>query len=68
MMTTKLYLLSKKLHRLLVLIIAVMTVIMGGTGLLLKYEFITEKLQFISIGLIKYIHSSLSIYFVLALS
>ncbi|VVA43985.1 conserved hypothetical protein [Candidatus Roizmanbacteria bacterium] len=60
---TNLYLLSRKIHRLLVLIIAVIGVLMAGTGTLLKYTFISEKLTFIDLGLIRFLHNNLSPYF-----
>jgi hypothetical protein len=61
-----LYLLSKKIHRILVLIISMLTIIMGGTGLLMKYPSIAQRF-FVNKGFITYIHNNLSIYFVLAL-
>ena len=63
MMSTNLYLLAKKIHRLLVLIIAVIGVLMAGTGILLKYTFISKKLIFIDLGLIRSLHNNLSPYF-----
>lgn len=60
---TNLYILSRKIHRILVLIISVIGILMAGTGILLKYTFIAIKFTFIDLGLIKFIHSNLSPYF-----
>ncbi|VVA44469.1 conserved hypothetical protein [Candidatus Roizmanbacteria bacterium] len=63
MMSTSLYLLAKKIHRLLVLIIAVIGVLMAVTGTLLKYTLISKKLTFIDLGLMRSLHNNLSPYF-----
>ena len=57
------FLLSKKIHRFLVIIIATIGVLMAGTGILLKYTIISKKLTFIDLGLIRSLHNNLSPYF-----
>lgn len=64
-MMIKLYLFSKKIHRVLVLIITVIGVLMSITGVLLKYTFISTKFSFIDLGLIRFIHNNLSPFFVI---
>ncbi len=64
MISTNLYLLAKKIHRFLVIIISVIGLLMAGTGTLLKYTFISKKLTFIDLGLIRSFHNNLSPYFV----
>ncbi len=59
-MMTNLYILSRKFHRILVLIISVVGLLMALTGMLLKYTFIATKFTFIDLGLIRYIHNNLS--------
>ncbi|KKP87038.1 MAG: hypothetical protein UR89_C0008G0010 [Candidatus Roizmanbacteria bacterium GW2011_GWA2_35_8] len=59
----KLYLFSKKVHRFLVVIIAVIGLTMSLTGILLKYPFISEKLVYIDLITIRYIHNNLSPFF-----
>ena len=63
MISTNLYLLAKKIHRFLVIIISVIGLLMAGTGTLLKYTFISKKLTFIDLGLIRSFHNNLSPYF-----
>ena len=58
-----LYVLSRKIHRILVLIISVIGLLMAGTGIMLKYTFISERLTFIDLGLIRFLHNNLSPYF-----
>lgn len=58
-----LYILSRKIHRILVLIISVIGILMAITGILLKYTFIATKLTFIDLGLIRFIHNNLSPFF-----
>lgn len=54
------YLLSRKIHRILVLIISVVGLLMALTGMLLKYTLIATKFTFIDLDLIRYIHNNLS--------
>ena len=63
MISANLFLLSKKIHRFLVIIIATIGVLMAGTGILLKYTIISKKLTFIDLGLIRSLHNNLSPYF-----
>jgi len=55
---TKYYLLAKKFHRILVLIITVFSLLMGITGLMLKYP--TLSFNLINLGLVRYLHNQLS--------
>ncbi|MEK7597208.1 MAG: hypothetical protein AAB441_01025 [Patescibacteria group bacterium] len=64
MISINLYVSSRKIHRFLVLIISVIGLLMAGTGTLLKYTFISKKLTFIDLGLIRSFHNNLSPYFV----
>ena len=63
---TKLYLLSKTIHRFLVIITSITTLMMAITGILLKYPLWINSLN-IDIGLIRFIHNNLSILFTLIL-
>jgi hypothetical protein len=60
-MLVKLYLWAKKIHRLLVLIISALTLVMAGTGLLMKYPKLAGGA--IDLGLMRYLHNQLSVYF-----
>ncbi|NTU46480.1 hypothetical protein HGA88_02545 [Candidatus Roizmanbacteria bacterium] len=60
MTDTKLYLLSKKIHRICVLIITALTFFMAGTGSYLKFTFVSTLFSFIDFGLVRTIHSNLS--------
>lgn len=65
---TKLYLWSKKIHRLSILAVSFLSLIMAVTGLLLKYSlFAATHLKFINPGLIRYLHNQLSPLFALTL-
>lgn len=58
------YQLSRKIHRLLVLLITALALVMSGSGLLLKYpEFVSRSLSFINLGLLRYVHNRLSPWF-----
>lgn len=57
-----LYLLAKKIHRLLVLLITFLTVVMAGTGILMKYS-----IAVIDLGMTRYIHNKLSVIFTVTL-
>lgn len=56
----KLYLLSKKIHRILVLIISVIGILMAITGIILKYTFIATKFTFVDLGSVRFVHNNLS--------
>lgn len=60
----KLYLFSKSIHRILVILISVVGLFMAVTGILLKYTFLVTKLSFFDLGLIRYLHNNLSPIFV----
>ncbi|MDO8610702.1 MAG: hypothetical protein Q7R95_09220 [bacterium] len=64
---TKLYLLSRKIHRILVVIITLLTLLMAGTGLLLKYTFIAASIGITNLSLLRSLHNNLSPFFTIAL-
>lgn len=64
---TKLIIFTRKIHRIFVLIIAVLSIIMAFSGIILKYPFISTKMTFIDLGMIRYIHNQLSPFFTIAL-
>ena len=67
-MNPKFFLLSKKIHRLLVLAISVLILFMAATGAALKFSgFFSKYLPFLNLGLVRYLHSGLSLYFTAAL-
>ncbi|NTU73303.1 hypothetical protein HGB07_03995 [Candidatus Roizmanbacteria bacterium] len=62
------YLWSKKIHRVLMFVISITTIIMGTTGILLKYSFVTTKfLPFIDLGAMRYVHNNVSPLFTILL-
>jgi uncharacterized iron-regulated membrane protein len=62
---TKFYVLSRKLHRFLVLILTAMTLIMAASGIAIKYYWQPFGLD---LGLLRYVHNQLSLIFTIALS
>lgn len=66
MKMTKLYLFSRMIHRVLVLIILVSTFIMTTTGIILKFNSLADFLQ-IDLAMIRFIHNNFSIVFSLVL-
>ena len=59
---------SRKIHRILVLIILTLGLTMTVTGALLKYTVIArEYLTFVDLGFVRYLHNQLSTYFGIAL-
>lgn len=64
---SNLYLLSRKIHRILVLLITVSTLVMAFTGMILKNPGIGQTLG-LNPGLIRYLHNNFSLVFVLILS
>jgi uncharacterized iron-regulated membrane protein len=64
-MMTKLYLLSKVLHRVSLYFTSLLIVFMSLTGICLKYP--QANLFHLDMGLIRSLHSNFSLYFVLAL-
>ncbi|PIY71603.1 hypothetical protein COY87_05335 [Candidatus Roizmanbacteria bacterium CG_4_10_14_0_8_um_filter_33_9] len=63
---TKLYLLSKQIHNLLVVFISVTGVAMALTGTILKFPFITNLFPFINYQLVRQLHNQLSLIFTFA--
>ncbi len=58
------FLLSKKIHRLLVLLISALILVMATSGLLLKYpDFVSRSMSFVDLGLLRYVHNRLSPWF-----
>ena len=60
------YLLSKSVHRYLVVIISVLTILMAGTGIMLKYGWLSKMLR-LDQGMIRFLHNNLSVVFTVAL-
>lgn len=68
MKMTKIYLYARAIHRFLVIIIAVLTLIMAGTGLVLRQVSEGKNLpESIDVNLARYIHNQLSILFTIIL-
>lgn len=63
MITIKALILARKIHRLFVLLTSVIVLIMATTGIILKYPIVFSNLSFVDIGLIRFLHNSLSPYF-----
>lgn len=63
MISPSLYLLAKKIHRMLVFVIIVVGFTMSLTGILLKYSFLATKFDFIDLGQVRYLHNNLSPFF-----
>lgn len=51
---------AKKIHRVLVLATIVLSVVMGLSGILLKYSTIALVLPFVDLGSVRYIHNQIS--------
>ena len=67
--TTDMFLLIKKIHRALVWIIITLGLVMGGTGLLLKFPaFADSYFSFFVPVQIRYLHNQISVYFSIALA
>lgn len=63
-----LYIFARKTHRLLVLILTVLTLVMAGTGVVLRYiSFFLKVFPSLDINLLRYVHNKLSPYFSIAL-
>lgn len=67
MKISHIYLYAKKIHRILVLVICVLTVLMATTGALLKYSFIASQFSFIDLRLTRWIHNQMSPFFSITL-
>lgn len=64
----KLYLFAKQIHRLLVIFITGLGATMAGTGMMLKYPgSATRFLPGLDLGLVRFVHSTMSTAFALAL-
>ncbi len=63
----KSYLLSKKIHRYLVIVIVFLTMLMATTGGILKYSSFFSSFSFIDLGLVRYLHNQMSPFFTVAL-
>jgi len=63
---TKYYLFAKKVHRILVLIITVISLLMALTGSILKYPILSFNL--FDLNLIRYLHNQLSPFFGIVLT
>lgn len=63
---TKLYLLSKTIHRIFLYLTSYMLIFMSVTGIMLKYSFFRDW-RFLDLGLIRYLHNEFSIYFAVSL-
>jgi uncharacterized iron-regulated membrane protein len=65
-MMIKLYLVSKSIHRYLVLIISALTILMAGTGTMLKYSWMSGALG-LNQAMIRFLHNNLSVVFTITL-
>lgn len=63
----QLYVYARKIHRLLVLVMVVLTVIMTITGSIMKYLFAVHLFFFISPALARYVHNMTSPFFSITL-
>lgn len=59
-MMTNIYIFSRKVHRVLIIMISVIGLLMAMTGMLLKYTFIATKFAFVDLGLVRYLHNNFS--------
>jgi len=66
-MNVHIYLWSKQIHRLTMFIVVALTLVMAGTGLVMKYSVITETFPAIHPGLMRTIHNTVSPIFAGAL-
>lgn len=62
MMMTKIYIISRIIHRILVVIIVISTIIMTLTGIVLKFNSLSDLLK-IDLTMIRFIHNNFSIVF-----
>ncbi len=63
---TKIYLLSRKIHRFFTLITLTLTLIMAGTGTLIKFPQLAEALK-VNSGMVRYVHGNISVVFTISL-
>lgn len=60
----KLNVFARKMHRLCVMAIVLLSILMGGTGLILKYpDFIYEHMPWVNVSLVRSLHNAISPYF-----
>ncbi|MEK7631683.1 MAG: hypothetical protein AAB445_02325 [Patescibacteria group bacterium] len=65
---TSLYILSRRFHRYLVLIILGLTLVMAGTGFFLRYPSWSVWLpSWLDMGKVRYLHGQVSTYFAITL-
>lgn len=65
---TSLYLLSKRFHRYLVLIILGLTLVMAGTGLIMRYpSWFAWLPAWLDMGKVRFLHGQVSTYFAIAM-
>jgi hypothetical protein len=63
-MMIKLNIFARKMHRLCVMAAVLLMLLMGGTGLILKYpNFAFENFPWVNASLVRALHNSLSPYF-----
>lgn len=68
MKMTKIYLYARAIHRFLVIIVTVLTLIMTGTGLILRQASEGKNLPArIDVNLARYIHNQISVFFTIVL-
>lgn len=63
----KYFIVARKIHRFLVLVVTSLSLIMAFTGLLLKFPFLSSKLNFLDLGMIRYVHNQLSPFLTIVL-
>jgi len=66
-MNTGLYLLARKIHRTMVLVMVVLIFIMSPTGAIMKFPEISKTFSFINPLTARYIHNQVSPFFSIAL-
>lgn len=66
-MTTKLYSLAKKIHRIFLFSTTLLVLIMALTGSVLKYSIIVSKFSFINLALTRSLHNNLSPFLTISL-
>ncbi|MFA6909225.1 MAG: hypothetical protein WC289_05095 [Patescibacteria group bacterium] len=65
---TNTFTITKKIHRMLMLMIMTIGLFMAATGLLLRYQsFTSEYFPLLSLGQIRFLHNKLSVYFAIIL-
>lgn len=66
MIGKSLYIYSRKLHRILLFVVSTLTLIMGMTGLVMKYPKLGAILH-LENSMVRYVHNKLSVLFVAVL-